>query len=293
MELTEAVVALLPAVVKARTDADGRRLVEVEASSEAVDDEGDVILQRALLDSAASFVRTGHLDIDHVSELGARLGVPDPSSWIVGRPTEVVDLGGGRTAVRGELMRHRTHDPKVHKADELWDSMQGDPPVRWLASIYGFPKSGMTDDCRSAACDPPARRFLVRGIDWRSLAFTRNPVNTDLRGFARVVTAKSYLAAMAKYGAAGGATPVPAMAMGGDPPASMAWPKSLDEMVGQHSRHISRACPWASGVNSAAGFGDHFEKCCGMPKGEAEIYGHALMHHLNLDRKRRAMARDG
>jgi hypothetical protein len=78
----------LSVIIKARTDGD-RRLVEVEASNEEKDSEKDIIKQAALLDDAASFVSTGHLDIDHYSEIGERLGIANPTDYIIGVPVEV------------------------------------------------------------------------------------------------------------------------------------------------------------------------------------------------------------
>ena len=89
-DLDRAVVAQIPCVIKSyHQSGSGRRVVEVQASDESVDYYGDIVMQDALLKSAESFVATGHLDIDHLSELGARMGISDPSSYIVGRPLSV------------------------------------------------------------------------------------------------------------------------------------------------------------------------------------------------------------
>lgn len=274
----------IPVIVKSRTSDDGRRLVAVEASSEAVDSEGDVILQKALMDSGPTFIKSGNLDIDHLSELGDRLGIPDPMSYIVGRPTEVRDLGKNRTEVEGEIRKASDgkHNPKLNRYDAFWDTLQSDPPVAWRASIFGFPKSGMVDDCRDMACDGGATRFLVKGIDWRSLAFTRNPVNTDLKGTAHIVTAKSFVAHFAKNGASAS---MPAPISLGE---FQTMPYNLDGMVGQHKRHISKDCPFTGGLDSTLGFKQHFMGCCGAGPDQADIAAHALMHHLLLERKRTA-----
>lgn len=203
-DLDDAVVMLLPALVKARHDSSGRRIVEVEASTEEVDADGDVVLQSALLASADSFVRNGHLDIDHYSEFGHRIGIPDPLSWIVGRPLEVKALAGRRTSVVGEISRSLdgVDDPRRNRFDELWASLRRDPPVRWFSSIFGYPDD-FADCSAGGACDGTgATRYVIRSIDWRSLAFTRTPKNTALTGAARIVTAKAFVA-MAKAGMTG------------------------------------------------------------------------------------------
>lgn len=265
----------LPCLIKALPEEanDGRRLVQVQASSEDLDLEGDVILQRALLDSADSFVKTGHLDIDHISEIGDRLGISNPTSYIVGRPTEVKDLGAGRTAVVGEIRRSvdGTHDPEKNRYDSFWDSLHSAPPVHWRASIYGFPIKGQVEDCRKTACDV-ATRFLVKGIDWRSLAFTRNPVNDSLRGYAQVVTAKAFCSMLKDM------SPMSYMAL--------SVPQNMDDLVGQYHRHIKKDCEHAGGFNTTVGFRKHFELCCAAPPDRADLLAHALMHHTTLENRR-------
>jgi hypothetical protein len=282
------VIIQFPALIKASTEGE-RRLVKVEASSEAVDAEGDVILQKALMDSAPDFIKNGHLDLEHFSEIGARIGIVNPSSYIVGRPTEVVDLGNGRTGVTGEIMRSQdgSFSPDRYKYDEFWQSMQSEPPVKWRASIYGFPKAGMTVDCSQESCGGGATRYLVKGIDWRSLAFTRNPVNTDLKGYAKIVTAKAFIEFLK------GASPLMPGTLGlnegmaGMAPAmSLAMPFNLDGAVGQYHRHMKGDCPFTKGVNSVKGFHDHFSLCCGAPADQAALFAHALMYHLLLEKKR-------
>jgi len=269
----------LDCIIKARDSSDGKRLVEVESSNESVDSEGDVILQRALLDSADSFIKTGHLDIDHISEIGDRMGIPNPNSYIIGRPIEVKDLGGGRTSVVGEIRRSADgiHNPDRNRYDSFWDTLKSEPPVRWRASIYGFPIKGMVDDCREKTCEGGATRYLVKGIDWRSLAFTRNPVNDAIQTYAHVVTAKAFgemIKSLEGF-------PVAALSMG-----AMPAPRSMDEMAGQYLRHIVRGCDHAGGINTTVGFRRHFEVCCGMDPVQADIWAHALMHHVTLENRR-------
>ena len=275
----------LPVIIKARAEGD-RRIVEVEASNQVCDSEGDVILQQALLGSADSFVKSGHLDIDHLSEIGERLGISRPSDYIVGVPTEVVDIGGGRTGVKGEL--HKAGRPK---ADELWDSLKADPPVRWQASIYGFPVPGQVVDARVAKSQDlmGATRFLVKALDWRSLAFTRNPVNTAIKGSARIVTAKAMLAIMKSK--------MPHLL---DPIAKVAEevsvvpvdyilpPRNREEMMGHYYYHIQKGrCPFAGGAmgNSVFNFQSHFAGCCGEAAWDADIKALALMHLLKREKR--------
>ena len=265
--LEHAVVVSMPTIVKARpATADGRRIVEVEASSEAVDADGDIILQSALLKSAASFIASGVLDIDHLSEFGYRLGIPDPASYVVGRPLEVKALPGNRTSVVGEIRKSiaGVHDPARNKYDEFWDSLQSWPPVIWYSSVYGYPIDGMLDDCRNNPSPHGATRFLFKAMDWRSLAFTRNPKNSDLRGAARVVTAKSFLADLVKA----------------DMFNHSAFPGTMESMWN------GRICDKCAVHKSPSLFGyrDHLIHCSGMSPEHADIGAHALMHKTNVER---------
>lgn len=263
-------------VVKARKeDSSGKRIVEVQCSSEEVDAEGDVVLQKALLDSAASFVRSGHLDIDHLSEIGSRVGIRDPDSYIVGRPMEVTDLGGKKTGLVGEIMRSSdgVFSTEKNRFDAFWKSLQSDPPVQWSASIYGFP--GDVEDCTEKSCSTGATRYVIKSLDWRSTAFTRNPVNQSLRGYAKVVTAKAMIETIQKNGME--AMPSPAM--------FLSCPFNLDHLWGQYQRH-SKECLFMQNGNSVLAFRNHFMSCCGSSPDMADILAHALMYQILREKKR-------
>jgi hypothetical protein len=272
--LDRAVVARFPVLVKARpADSTGRRIVEVESSTETIDYDGDVIMQSALMGSAASFVANGHLDIDHLSEFGARMGIPDPESYIVGRPMDVGTLDGGRTFVKGEISRSLdgSFDPEKRRYDAFWASLQSDPPVRWFSSIYGFPTD--LDDCQGKTCASGATRFLIKAIDWKSLAFTRTPKNLGLTSPTRIVSAKSYLIELAKSFGNVGTLPVIMRGMEG-PPIGIQLPNTMADVWAQKS---CAGC----GVHTAPsllGYRSHFAKCLGFPPGASDLYAHAVMH---------------
>lgn len=283
----EALCIDIPVLIKARTEGD-RRLVEVEASNEQEDGEGDVIKQMALLDSAAAFVSTGHLDIDHYSEIGERIGISNPTDYIVGVPLEVKDMGKGVTAVRGEL--HKAGRPKT---DELWSGLTANPPVRWRASIYGFPKAGMVEDCRVSKGNGPGspKRFIVKGLHWRSLAFTRNPVNDAITGAAHVVTAKSMVAIMKGRlppGAVKSDYGSPNMAESVGPIDFILAPRNREELMGHYhySMRTGRS-PFANPEMgySVANFQNHFMCMCGCPPEHADILANALMNLLKRERR--------
>ena len=260
------IILQVPAVIKAHIEKGSeRRLIEVEASNETVDADGDVVLQKSLLDAAPIFIAMGHFDMDHKSEFGARLGIKDPSSYIVGRPLEVYPGPESSTLVKGEIRRplDGAINPTMNRYDELWASLQSDPPVKWLASIYGWPTDVI--DCRGypeKALGTGATRFIVKAIDWRSLAFTRTPKNMALKSAARILTAKSYMAELAKC-----------------MEHKAAWiPASLPDAM--------QPCPncRVHETPSLMGYRKHFSACKGCEDGVSDILAHAAMHRHNMDR---------
>lgn len=266
--LDRAFVAQIPVLIKARpTEAGGRRIVEVQCSSETVDMDGDIVLQDALLKAASGFVNKGHLDIDHLSEFGYRLGIPDPSSYIVGRPLDVRSGPNHTTFVEGEISKSidGTVDVVRNRFDEFWMSLQREPPVTWFSSIYGWP-TDMDDFSNSTVKNTlGVTRLLIKAIEWNSLAFTRSPKNTGLTNPTRIVTAKAYLAELAK-------SVYPAM---GD-----SVPNSMTEVW--KAAH----CPTCKveSVPSLIGYRRHFITCKGCPSGMADVFAHAMMHKTRMDR---------
>jgi hypothetical protein len=255
----KAVIIDIPAVIKSST-LNGKRVLEVEASSEAVDSEGDKILQEGLLASAQGFLMRGHIDIDHISELGHRYGIRDTAQWVVGKPIDVKDIGGGRTAVVCELN-------DMPQATRVWESLKANPPAVWKASVYGFPTSYV--DCRSNTCASDVKRLLITGFDWRSLALTQNPVNKSLTGYARIVSAKAWFEPIAK-----------AMSMPSpDPPTvdPQAFPEDMNIL---HTMGVCGKCGVHNFPSSPA-YKAHFVACHGMPIGKADICAHAIMHSIH------------
>lgn len=284
--LDRAIVARIPALIKAREpDASGRRIVEVEASTEEIDYDGDVILQSALMGSAREFVATGHFDIDHLSEFGARMGIPNPERFIIGRPMDVTARTGGRTFVKGEIARSSDgkFDPDTNVYDSFWASLRQDPPVIWYSSIYGFPTD--LDDCTKGQCsESGAKRYLIKSIDWRSLAFTRTPKNTALSSPTRILSAKSYLIELAKAMKPEETRPTTkfplAEGMQG-PPIGTQLPNTMADVW------MAKNCTGcgANDYPSLLGYRSHFAKCLGFPPGAADICAHAVMHRHGMEER--------
>jgi len=300
----EAIVLSFPALVKASVGESGRRIISFQASNEDLDGEGDVVLQSSLLNAAAGFLRSGVIDIDHMSEIGGRYGISNPLDFIVGVPTEVKDMGNGRTDVIGEL-----HQPKpgiVSKADQVWESLLRDPPVRWRASIYGFPTgpNGFIDarvyKCAEA---PHAKRYVVKSLNWKSIALTKSPINDSITGAAHIVTAKAWIKSLQSIGMLGeimddptakevkkDASPAPVAIPSNGSPANLLHPRNRMELLSHHTHHIEKGqCPFSGEASplgkSVASFRDHFMGCVGSDAGTADILGLALMHALRNERK--------
>lgn len=279
--MSEACCIDLPMIVKARADI-GERVIEVEASNEAVDSEGDVVLQAALLGASKSFVSKGHIDIDHISEIGGRYGVRDVQSWVIGKPLEVKDLGGGRTAVVAQLN-------DVSKANDVWGEISGGSN-EWRASIYGFPTFDGLVDASITKCDdaPDAKRYVIKSIDWRSLALTKRPVNDAIAGSARIYTAKAFAKAFldpALMSEIARAEIAKGEAL--TRPCAFLWPpRNRIELLGQFTHHIANGkCEFAGPGNpdlgnSVAGFRDHFAICCCQDSDQADFQALALMQLL-------------
>lgn len=282
----------MPVIVKAMP-VDGRRVISVEASNEATDLEGDVVTQASLLGSSGAFLKSGHLDIDHLSEIGARYGLSNPSDFIVGKPLEVNDLGGGRTGVVAEIFP-AVPGLRETQADVFWKSLTSNPNPPWRASIYGFPTQGGIIDARiSKSADyPSATRYIVKNIAWKSLALTRTPVNDSISGHAQVVTMKAFAWEMQRIGSPHFAkayenAPTPAEC---SPCTYMPLPRNRVELLGHWNYRIKDgdtpfAGPGSVFGSSVAGFREYFMNVCAVDYDTADIYANCLMHLLKRERR--------
>lgn len=151
----------------------GERFIYLEASKEGVDQQNEVVLAKALEDSAGHFLKFGSIDIDHKSMPSiARIhGIEDPESWEVGIPVDV-RCESGSVFVKGRLFSGDT--PLAERANMVWDSLTKlSPPARWYPSVGGAPLA------RREAIDPitKSRVGMVTKVRWTNLAISRQPVN--------------------------------------------------------------------------------------------------------------------
>ena len=99
---------------------DGQRVIYIEASNEAVDHQGEVVMAKALADSADYYLRHGNLDIDHYTLIGPRMGLRDSNLYEIGRPLEVSSRDG-KTFVKGVV--YSGTGPAAEQANIFWSSM--------------------------------------------------------------------------------------------------------------------------------------------------------------------------
>lgn len=149
----------------------GERILYFEASNEGLDHQNEVVLAKALSDSADYYLRHGNLDISHYTVLGPRSGLANFMEFEIGRPVEV-RAGGGSTFVKAQL--YRGDSPMAKNADLVWSSMtRQNPPQRWYPSVGGAVLS------KSIRIDPDtkAKVAVVDKVRWSNVALDRCPVN--------------------------------------------------------------------------------------------------------------------
>ena len=185
--LSNGVTINFPVVIKAKASKGGR-FIEVEASNENVDLEGDVILQQALLDAAPGFLASGHLDINHYSEI-----LPDRDKFIIGKPINVFKGDGTSTIVQAKLRQYAVFDPENNVSDYVWQCLTTKPDIKWYASVYGIPQDREDFTYQRIDDETGATRYVIKALEWKSLALTQHPVNNTLTKFARIMKCQEFM----------------------------------------------------------------------------------------------------
>ncbi len=181
-ELEKALLDAMPSFVsispllKATPATEGdRRYVYVEASNESVDQQGEIVLCKALENSMEYFQRFGNLDLEHYTQIGARAGIPNHESYEIGTPVEV-RIQKSETFVKGEI--YQGSGKMAEKANLFWSSLtEINPPKRWYTSVGGAVLE------KSIQIDPGTRNRVpvIEKVRWSNLAFSATPVNANLR----------------------------------------------------------------------------------------------------------------
>lgn len=150
------------------------RFIYLEASNESLDQQGEVVLSKALADSSDYYLKFGNLDIDHYTQIGARAGIPNYELFEIGRPVDVA-VRDGHTFVKGQI--YSGTGAAADKANAFWGSLvELNPPARWYPSVGGAVIS------KSVVIDPAtkAKRAVIQKVRWSNIGFSKTPVNANL-----------------------------------------------------------------------------------------------------------------
>ena len=152
----------------------GRRFIWFEASNEDVDHQNEVVLQKALADSADYYLRHGNIDLSHYTLLGPKSGIPNFMEYEIGKPA-AVQVNGKKTFVKAEL--YQGESPMARNANMVWDSLTKQFPVSsW------FPSVGGSVLAKSVKLDPSTgeKVGVVDRVRWNNVALDRCPVNKSV-----------------------------------------------------------------------------------------------------------------
>lgn len=162
-------------MLKATPAAEGaNRFIYIEASNEMRDQQGEIVLSKALAESADYYLRYGNIDIDHFTQIGAKKGIPNYDAYEIGRPVSV-RVENGKTFVKGQIFTGEGR--AAERANLFWSSLtEINPPQRWYPSVGGA-ISG-----KSAIEDPATGRKVpvVTGVRWTNVGMSRTPVNASV-----------------------------------------------------------------------------------------------------------------
>lgn len=170
-------------MLKARpSEEGGERFIYLEASREGADQQNDIVLAKALEDSAPHFLKFGNIDIDHKSmpSVAKMYGIEDPEHWEIGVP-EDVRVDDRAVFVKARLFQGDT--PLAGRANMVWDSMtRMSPAARWYASVGGATLA------RRDGIDPLTKSKVsyVTKVRWSNLAISRQPVNQHVSAVSTI-----------------------------------------------------------------------------------------------------------
>jgi hypothetical protein len=152
----------------------GDRFIYLEASNEGLDLQGEVVLAKALAESADYYLKFGNIDIDHFTKIGAKAGIPSYEGYEIGRPVEV-RAKEGATFVKGQIFSG--DGPAAVQANLFWSSLVDlNPPARWYPSVGGAVlEKGMSIDPVTKS-----KRAVISKVRWSNIGFSKTPVNPHL-----------------------------------------------------------------------------------------------------------------
>lgn len=163
-------------MLKARpSEEKGERFIYLEAAREAADQQNEIVLAKALEESAEHFLKFGNIDIDHktmpVIAKAYGLSSVEAQSHEIGTP-EDVRVDGKSVLVKARLYKGDT--PLAASANMVWDSLTKlNPPKRWYASVGGQSLA----KARAFDKETKAPVSVVTKVRWSNLAVSQQPVN--------------------------------------------------------------------------------------------------------------------
>lgn len=168
-----------------------RRFIYFEAAKEARDQQNEIVLAKALEESADHYIRYGNVDIDHKSmaPVAKMHGIERPELWEIGTPVDV-RFDGVSTFVKAELFQGDT--TLAENANMVWDGMTKlSPPRKYYPSVGGkiLAKSVRLDQKTGDKVG------VVSGVRWTNVAISQHPVNQHVGGVMTIpfgVLAKSW-----------------------------------------------------------------------------------------------------
>jgi len=265
----------------------GERLLYLEASNESLDYQGERVLSDALERSTDYFLRYGNIDLDHLTLLGPKQGIPDYHLYEIGRPIEV-SIQHPRTFVKALITQG--DGAGALRANEFWDSLtKQHPPARWYPSVGGQVINTESE------IDPEtgAKVGVVTDVRWCNIGLSKTPVNLTVPNAATIpfgVFAKCWGAGgfdLQKALAASYATDAAALSGGG-----AFGRQSLDRRIYTYWEFRDAA---AKAVLKGKAKRDPdslfaFAVRRGIPEDEAAEWAERLLHDLERNRKTRIAA---
>lgn len=149
----------------------GERFIYIEASNEGIDQQGEIVLSKALADSAEYYKRYGNVDLEHFTILGPKAGIQNPMQYEIGKPVDV-RIENRRTFVKAQL--YTGQSDLARNANMVWESMTAiSPPARWYPSVGGSVLE------KSTEFDPESqtRVVAIKAVRWANIGLSRTPVN--------------------------------------------------------------------------------------------------------------------
>lgn len=156
-----------------------KRFVYIEASNEALDVQGERVLAQALKASQGYYLKYGNLDLDHITQIGMRSGLPDFHFYEIGLPIDV-RIDDRHTFLKGSIFQGE--GKSAERANEFWKSITAQsPPQRWFPSVGGSIMS------REPGTDPKHGKIaVVTGVRWTNTGFSKTPVNCAVAGVSTI-----------------------------------------------------------------------------------------------------------